>query len=101
MSKAAVHRATVRIAASHPALPGHFPGRPIVPAVVLLAVCAGRSGALARRWPVGDRKLSQAKFTAPLLPEQTAQLQLTLRASELRFSLTRDATACVTRAGSR
>src|SRR4030095_8551398 len=36
MSKGAVHRATVRIPATHPALPGHFPGRPIVPGVVLL-----------------------------------------------------------------
>jgi 3-hydroxymyristoyl/3-hydroxydecanoyl-(acyl carrier protein) dehydratase len=35
--------------------------------------------------------LPQAKFTAPLLPEQTAQLELTLHGSELRFGLTRDA----------
>jgi 3-hydroxyacyl-[acyl-carrier-protein] dehydratase len=33
--------------------------------------------------------LAQAKFTAPLLPEQTAQLQLTLQGTELRFSITR------------
>jgi 3-hydroxymyristoyl/3-hydroxydecanoyl-(acyl carrier protein) dehydratase len=88
MSKAAVHRATVRIAASHPALPGHFPGRPIVPAVVLLQSVLDE----AERWlgkSLSVRKLPQAKFSAPLLPEQDAQLELRLAGTELRFSLTR------------
>jgi 3-hydroxymyristoyl/3-hydroxydecanoyl-(acyl carrier protein) dehydratase len=30
------HKVAVRIAADHPSLPGHFPGFPIVPGVVLL-----------------------------------------------------------------
>jgi 3-hydroxymyristoyl/3-hydroxydecanoyl-(acyl carrier protein) dehydratase len=89
MSKAAVHRATVRIPASHPALPGHFPGRPIVPAVVLLQCVLDE----AERWlgkALSVRKLPQAKFSAPLLPEQDAELELRLAGKELRFSLTRD-----------
>lgn len=89
MTAARTHAASVRIPGSHPSLAGHFPGRPIVPAVVLLDWVLGE----AERW-LGTAHvtgLAQAKFTAPLLPEQTAQLQLTLQGSELRFNLTRDA----------
>jgi hypothetical protein len=37
--------------------------------------------------------LPNAKFTAPLLPDQDAQLQLKLDGDELRFSLSRDGAA--------
>jgi 3-hydroxyacyl-[acyl-carrier-protein] dehydratase len=88
MTTATTHEATVIIPASHPSLAGHFPGRPIVPAVVLLE----RVLSEAERWlgaaPAANC-LAQAKFTAPLLPEQEARLQLTLKERELRFSLTR------------
>jgi len=90
MSTVRTHTALVRIPGSHPSLAGHFPGRPIVPAVVLLDCVLDE----AQRWlgtAPAATGLSQAKFTAPLLPEQTAQLQLTLQGTELRFSLTRDA----------
>jgi 3-hydroxymyristoyl/3-hydroxydecanoyl-(acyl carrier protein) dehydratase len=84
------HTTTVCIPASHPSLAGHFPGRPVVPAVVLLDCVLDE----VQRWlgsaPVATG-LTQAKFTAPLLPEQTAQLELTLQGKELRFGLTRDA----------
>lgn len=89
MITAGTHTATVRIPSSHPALAGHFPGRPIVPAVVLLDCVLGAAERCFGAAPVSG--LAQAKFMAPLLPEQTAQLQLTLQGSELRFSLTRDA----------
>ncbi|HRP09813.1 MAG TPA: hypothetical protein PLK37_02145 [Terricaulis sp.] len=56
---------TLRIDADHPALPGHFPGRPIVPGVVILdslvADLAQRTGARA----VGVKRM---KFTRPLEP---------------------------------
>jgi 3-hydroxyacyl-[acyl-carrier-protein] dehydratase len=62
------------IPADHPCLPGHFPGQPIVPGVVLLdrvlAAIEARHGAL------GPPRMPQVKFMQPLLPEQTAQIEL-------------------------
>lgn len=84
-----VHTTNVRIAANHPALPGHFPGRPIVPGVVLLDCVLSE----AERWlqrSLCPASLPNAKFTAPLLPEQDAELQLKLEGNELRFNLSRD-----------
>jgi 3-hydroxymyristoyl/3-hydroxydecanoyl-(acyl carrier protein) dehydratase len=69
---------------THPCLPGHFPGRPIVPGVVLLDhVLEGADRWLGR--PCRARSLSAAKFTSPLLPEQHATVELTLAGSELSF----------------
>ena len=62
------------IPADHPCLPGHFPGRPIVPGVVVLdrvlAAIEARHGAL------GALRMPQVKFLQPLLPEQTARIEL-------------------------
>lgn len=89
MSTGRTHTTTVRIPSGHPSLAGHFPGRPIVPAVVLLDCVLDEAQRCFGAASVAG--LAQAKFTTPLLPEQTAELQLTLQGNELRFSLTRDA----------
>ena len=50
----------------HPALPGHFPGHPLVPGVLILGHVVA---ALARRaGPVRITEIPQAKFLAPLAP---------------------------------
>ena len=55
------------IGADHPALPGHFPGRPVVPGVVLL------DEVLACLPP--DARLVTVKFTAPVGPQTEVEVQ--------------------------
>jgi 3-hydroxyacyl-[acyl-carrier-protein] dehydratase len=62
------------IASDHPALPGHFPGHPLVPGVVLLEQVA-----IALRAWRGERlaRIVEAKFVAALLPDEPACVRLT------------------------
>lgn len=63
----------LQIASDHPALPGHFPGRPVVPGVVILdRVLAAIEAAGA---PLGSLQLPQVKFLRPLLPGQAARIE--------------------------
>jgi 3-hydroxyacyl-[acyl-carrier-protein] dehydratase len=82
------HVSTLRIDARHPSLPGHFPGRPIVPGVLLLDQVISRAERwLGRRLSIGT--LAQAKFTQPLLPNEEARLSLTYSEPEpeLKFEI--------------
>lgn len=58
------------VPADHPALPGHFPGRPIVPGVVLLDHAVRCASTLDDsgdgRWSIGN-----AKFLSPVGPGET------------------------------
>lgn len=53
------------IPADHPALPGHFPGHPIVPGVVILARIVAE---LAAQTGLAARGVKRMKFTRPLAP---------------------------------
>ena len=83
MNPAPFH-ARFRIGSDHPALPGHFPGNPVVPGVVLL----DRVAAALESWR-GARivGLPQVKFLAPLLPEQDAEIVLHDAGESIRFSI--------------
>ncbi|HEY4528889.1 MAG TPA: hypothetical protein VIG97_00960 [Luteimonas sp.] len=72
----------------HPCLPGHFPGSPLVPGVVVLdhvlaAIEAGHG-------PLGPLRLPQVKFVGPLLPGQEARVELEGGAPRWRFRVLHD-----------
>ena len=74
----------------HPSLPGHFPGRPLVPGVVVLdrviAAIEAHQGAL------GPVRLPQVKFLQPLLPGEAARIELDGAAPRWRFRVLRGET---------
>ena len=73
----------VRIPAGHPCLPGHFPGAPVVPGVVILDEVMRAAGAMSLAW---------AKFHAPLLPEE----EFAIRIEGQKFSVRRGDTLIAT-----
>ena len=78
-----------QIAADHPAFAGHFPGRPVVPGVVVLAEVLEAALAdpeLARA--IGPAPtLSTVKFLAPLGPGATLTIRFESTSGALRFEV--------------
>jgi 3-hydroxyacyl-[acyl-carrier-protein] dehydratase len=62
------------IPADHPSLPGHFPGRPLVPGVVVLERVV--EAIEATHGPLRPLRLPQVKFLQPLLPGERACIEL-------------------------
>ncbi|MDR0184355.1 hypothetical protein [Lysobacter arvi] len=77
------------IAADHASLPGHFPGRPLVPGVVVLERVV--EAIEAAHGPLVAMRLPQVKFLQPLLPGETARIELDGAAPRWRFRVLRDA----------
>lgn len=75
---------TFTIAEDHPCLPGHFPGRPVVPGVVLLEQVLARIGE-----GHGALRMPRVKFARPLLPGQAARVELDGAAPRWRFRVLR------------
>ncbi len=81
----ASHSVPLCIAPDHPALAGHFPGRPVVPGVVLLQRVATAWKAW-RGMAVGQL---DAKFIQPLLPGEAATIVLREDGDHARFEVAR------------
>jgi 3-hydroxyacyl-[acyl-carrier-protein] dehydratase len=73
------------IADDHPCLPGHFPGRPVVPGVVVLdrvfaaieiAIEKANASVSETQPGIESWRLPQVKFIQPLLPRQPARIEL-------------------------
>ena len=82
-----VLEATLIVPADHPAFDGHFPGRPLLPAVVLLGLVIDAAERGFGR-PLNIAGMPWAKFLAPLLPGDGAAV-----------SLRSSATCCTSRCG--
>ncbi|MBA9898007.1 acyl-CoA synthetase family protein [Burkholderia cepacia] len=75
------------IPADHPALPGHFPGHPVVPGVVLLDHAIHALGTALNR-PLHAWRLGSAKFLSPVAPGEPLDLAYDVAASgAIRFTL--------------
>lgn len=88
--------ARFRVPGEHPCLPGHFPGQPVVPGVVLLDHVAAvlEEGGAGR-----FRRIAAVKFIAPLRPQEDASIVADVVGARVRFRIERDGTAILSGEG--
>ena len=71
-------------AADHPVFPGHFPGRPIVPGVLLLDWA---QTAIEVQLGQSVQALAEAKFHSPTTPADVLELDFEVGVSAVRFEI--------------
>ncbi len=86
------HRASICVDGDHPSLPGHFPGRPIVPGVVILDLVVRAAERQLGR-PLDIVGLPQVKFAASLGPGEIADCAFEVDEARLGFRVERDGRA--------
>lgn len=77
------------IPATHPALPGHFPGHPIIPGVLLLDEVMAATMQLSGQEMI---RLQHVKFSSAMLPDEQARVLCEIDGENANFliSLQRD-----------
>ena len=91
----ASHQSQYRIDTNHPSLPGHFPGNPVVPGVVIIDEILHAL----ELWQPESRVqgFSSVKFLRPLLPEELFTIELqTTKAGRVKFECKKDQTLFAT-----
>jgi 3-hydroxymyristoyl/3-hydroxydecanoyl-(acyl carrier protein) dehydratase len=86
---------TLRVPPVHPVFAGHFPGRPIVPGVMLLEWALREAGRRLDR-EVCALRLRECKFLQTLLPGETAELHLSGEGTRCAFRIERGNAILVT-----
>ena len=71
-------------AADHPVFSGHFPGRPIVPGVLLLDWA---QAAIESQLGLRFQALTEVKFYSPATPADALELDFELTVSAVRFEV--------------
>lgn len=72
------------IGSDHPSLPGHFPGDPVIPGVVLADEVCALVGAERPGWRL--LAIPQVKFLSPVRPGEIVSVSVEGTAERLRFS---------------
>lgn len=79
----------------HPAFEGHFPGRPILPGVVLLGRAVRALGELLGE-PPSAYEIASAKFLRPVAPGATLRIHIGQTGERWRFDIVDGAAAVAT-----
>ena len=75
------HTSELFIPATHPVLPGHFPGQPIVPGALLLDTLLASSA------PANISSLQRVRFSAAVQPGVALQVNWQAKGDDWRFSV--------------
>ncbi len=89
-SGGSVIEAAFTVPVEHPAFAGHFPGRPVFPAVALLDTVIEAAGAVLGS-PLVVAGLPRAKFLIPLKPGDSGTIRLECRTDRIAFEVSRGA----------